>query len=224
MAEDNATGKTEGNAGGNPGSKTPVVIKKYANRRLYNTASSSYVTLDDLCQMVKAGNDFQVLDAKSGDDITRQVLTQIIVEEEAKGQNLLPVAFLRQLIGFYGDSLQALLPRYLEQTMDSFSRNQEQMRHSMKDAFGGMFPFGRFEEMGRQNMAFFENAMKMFAPPHAGAENGAGDGGRGAKEKTGPDQDLGQLDSGALNALKSQLDTLQRQIETLTQRTTDKSR
>src|SRR5262245_44781377 len=142
--------------------KAPIKIKKYANRRLYNTATSSYVTLDHLCQMVKQGQDFIVHDAKTGEDITRSVLTQIIVEEEAKGgQNMLPVSFLRQLISFYGDNLQAIVPRYLEHVMGSFARNQEQMR----DAFGGMFPFGnQFEEMTKQNMALFQNDMKMWRP------------------------------------------------------------
>ena len=127
--------------------KPPVTIKKYANRRLYNTATSSYVTLDHLCQMVKEGTDFVVYDAKTGEDITRSVLTQIIVEEESKGQNLLPISFLRQLISFYGDNLQWLVPRYLEHSMKSFARNQEEMRKYMHDALGGLFPFGQFEEM-----------------------------------------------------------------------------
>ena len=144
--------------------KATVVIKKYANRRLYNTATSSYVTLDHLCQMVKDGVEFAVYDAKTGEDITRSVLTQIIVEEEAKGQNLLPINFLRQLISFYGDNLQFLVPRYLEHTMQYFASNQEQMRNYMRDTFGGMFPFGRFEDLGKQNIAFFERALKMFAP------------------------------------------------------------
>jgi polyhydroxyalkanoate synthesis repressor PhaR len=143
----------------------PVKIKKYANRRLYNTGTSSYVTLDHLCQMVKEGVDFVVHDAKTGEDITRAVLTQIIVEEEAKsGQNMLPVSFLRQLISFYGNSLQALVPRYLDYSMNSFARNQEQMRGYMS-SLGGLFPFGQqFEEMGKQNMALFQNAMQIFSP------------------------------------------------------------
>ena len=143
----------------------PVVIKKYANRRLYNTATSSYVTLDDLSRMVKQHSDFVVYDAKTGEDITRSVLTQIIVEEEGKGgQNLLPISFLRQLIGLYGDSRQWLVPRYLEQAMSSFARNQEQMRKSLQDAFGGLFPLGSLEQMGKQNLALFEQTMKMFSP------------------------------------------------------------
>src|SRR5213082_127536 len=141
----------------------PITIKKYANRRLYNTATSSYVTLDNLCQMVKDGADFVVYDAKTGEDITRAVLTQIIVEEEGKGQNLLPISFLRQLISLYGDSMQFLVPGYLEQTMVAFARNQEQMRKNLRATFG-IFPFGQFEEMGKQNMALFEQALKMLSP------------------------------------------------------------
>ncbi len=156
--------------------KAPVTIKKYANRRLYNTATSSYVTLDHLCQMVKEGVEFVVYDAKTGEDITRSVLTQIIVEEESKGgQNMLPVSFLRQLIGFYGDSLQSLVPRYLEFSMKSFARNQEQMRSylsSMHDTFGGLFPFGPFEEMGKHNMQMFEQAMNLFSPFRGAAPEG----------------------------------------------------
>lgn len=145
----------------------PVVVKKYANRRLYNTESSSYVTLEDLANMVRQGRDFIVFDAKSGEDITRSVLTQIIVEEEAKGRNLLPESFLRQLIGFYGDSLQSVLPRYLEFAMASFARQQEQMRRSVEQAMGGFMPFGSLpglEEVGKQNMAMLERAMSLFAP------------------------------------------------------------
>jgi polyhydroxyalkanoate synthesis repressor PhaR len=164
------------------GSTPPVVIKKYANRRLYNTEASSYVTLDDLAKMVRQGRDFVVYDAKTGDDITRSVLTQIIVEEESKGgQNLLPTAFLRQLIGYYGDNLQDLVPRYLEFAMASFARQQDQMRRAMEQTMGGFMPFsGSFpnlEEMGKQNMAMMERAMSLFAPfarreeaPAAGAE------------------------------------------------------
>ncbi|MFC7551458.1 polyhydroxyalkanoate synthesis repressor PhaR [Pseudoroseomonas wenyumeiae] len=141
-----------------------VVIKKYANRRLYNTEASSYVTLEDLAAMVRAGRDFAVYDAKSGDDITRAVLTQIIVEEESKGQNLLPIPFLRQLIGLYGDSVQSLVPRYLEFAMGSFARQQEQMRQSVEQAMGGFNPFGGLEEVGKQNMAMMERAMSLFSP------------------------------------------------------------
>ena len=141
----------------------PVVVKKYANRRLYNTESSSYITLDNLAQMIRAGRDFVVYDAKSGEDITRSVLTQIIVEEESKGRALLPTGFLRQLISFYGDSLQTLVPRYLEQSMSLFARQQEQMRLAMQQSVGNFFPFN-MEEVGRQNMAIMERAMNLFAP------------------------------------------------------------
>jgi len=153
----------------------PVVVKKYANRRLYNTESSSYVTLEDLAGMVRQGRDFVVYDAKSGEDITRSVLTQIIVEEESKGRSMLPESFLRQLIGFYGDSLQALVPRYLEAAMSGFARQQEQMRRSMEQAMGGFMhfpaPFG-LEEMSKQNMAMMERAMSLFAPFRAGEQPG----------------------------------------------------
>jgi len=146
----------------------PVVVKKYANRRLYNTESSSYVTLDDLAKMVRIGRDFVVYDAKSGDDITRSVLTQIIVEEESKGHNLLPTPFLRQLIGFYGDNMQGLVPRYLEFAMEGFSRQQEQMKAAMERTIGGLIPFtpgiGGLEELGKQNMAMMERAMSLFTP------------------------------------------------------------
>lgn len=138
-------------------SEGPTVIKKYANRRLYDTGRSSYVTLEDLCEMVKEGHDFVVYDAKSGDDLTRQVLTQIIVDQESKEnqENLLPISFLRQLIGFYGDNVQSILPGYLEQTLEAFAKNQEQ--------FQEMFPVSTFEEVSRQNMAMFENAMKAWS-------------------------------------------------------------
>jgi len=192
--------------------KTPIVIKKYANRRLYYTATSSYVTLDHLSQMVKDNVEFTVYDAKSGEDITRSVLTQIIVEEESKGQNLLPLNFLRQLISFYGDNLQFLVPRYLEHTMEYFASNQEQMRNYMRDTFGGMFPFGRFDEIGKQNLAFFERAMKMFAPYQTGAAGEQPDTAEGAA-KSGPD---------SLSELKAQIDALQKRIETMSK--TDKGK
>jgi len=147
-------------------SKQAVTIKKYANRRLYNTATSTYVTLENLAQMVKEGIEFNVYDAKSSEDITRSVLTQIIVEEEGKtGQNLLPTGLLRQLIGFYGDNMQWLVPKYLEHSMQMLARNQDQLRGYFKTAFGGMFPFGTtLEEMSKQNLAMFERAMKVFSP------------------------------------------------------------
>lgn len=147
-----------------PAGQPPVVVKKYANRRLYNTESSSYITLDNLAEMVRQGRDFVVYDAKTGDDITRGVLTQIIVEEEGKGQNLLPTAFLRQLIGFYGGQMQGLVPRYLEEAMSAFARQQEEVGASVQRTMGNLFPFGNMEEMGRQNMAMMERALSLFSP------------------------------------------------------------
>lgn len=148
-------------------SKSSVTIKKYANRRLYNTATSTYVTLEDLSVMVKDGVEFNVYDAKTSEDITRTVLTQIIVEEEGKSgqQNLLPISFLRQLISFYGDSLQWMVPKYLEQSMQALTGNQDKIREMFQTSFGSIFPFGStLEEMGKQNMAMFERTMQMFNP------------------------------------------------------------
>jgi polyhydroxyalkanoate synthesis repressor PhaR len=146
----------------------PIVVKKYANRRLYNTETSSYVTLDDLAAMVRDGRDFVVYDAKTGEDITRSVLTQIIVEQEGKGQNLLPTTVLRQLIGLYGDNLQSLVPRYLEAAMASFAQQQEQMRDTLTKTMGGLMPFPggmpNLQEVGKQNIAMMERAMSLFTP------------------------------------------------------------
>ncbi|HET6158384.1 MAG TPA: polyhydroxyalkanoate synthesis repressor PhaR [Dongiaceae bacterium] len=189
--------------------KPAVRIKKYANRRLYNTATSSYVTLDYLSQMVREGQDFTVEDAKTGEDITRSVLTQIIVEEEGKGQNMLPINFLRQLISLYGDNLQFLVPRYLEQSMDAFSKNQEQMRQYMRESFGGIFPFDRFQEMSKQNIAFFEQAMRMWSP-FRGNNQQADAGNSAAPTKAEPK-------SADLDDLKAQMQALQKQLETLAQ-------
>ena len=144
--------------------RPPVVVKKYANRRLYDTESSSYITLDTLAEMVRHGRDFVVYDAKTGDDITRGVLTQIIVDEEGKGRAMLPTGFLRQLIGFYGDSLQGVVPGYLEQAMQSFAHQQQQMRAAMKQTYGSFFPFGDIEAVSRQNIAMMERAMSLFTP------------------------------------------------------------
>jgi polyhydroxyalkanoate synthesis repressor PhaR len=147
--------------------KPPVVVKKYANRRLYNTESSSYITLDSLALMVREGRDFVVFDAKSGEDITRGVLTQIIVEEESKGSALLPTAFLRHLIGFYGDSMQGAVPRYLEQSMANFTTQQQQLRQTMQQTMGNLFPFD-IEQVSRQNMAMIERTMSLFSPFYRG--------------------------------------------------------
>jgi polyhydroxyalkanoate synthesis repressor PhaR len=192
------------------GGAKPVVVKKYANRRLYNTATSSYVTLEDLAKMIKEGGDFIVHDAKTNEDITRSVLTQIIVEQEQKGQNLLPISFLRQLIGFYGDSMQFLVPGYLEQAMVSFARNQDQMRDTLRATFG-IFPFGQFEQMGKQNMALFEQALKMLSPYGAA----------GGTEKPAAAEKAAQPEAATdprLQRLESQLDAMRRQLDALTQK------
>jgi polyhydroxyalkanoate synthesis repressor PhaR len=193
----------------------PIIIKKYANRRLYNTATSSYVTLDNLSQMVRAGSDFVVFDAKTGEDITRSVLTQIIVEEEQKGQNLLPISFLRELIGFYGNNMQWLVPRYLEYAMKTFTRNQDQLSKSVGGSFGGLFPFGQFEEMGKQNMALFEQALKMFSPftePASGEPPAPPPPVAPHPVSTPPDPS-----AVALNDLTERLNQMQRQLEALSQ-------
>lgn len=142
----------------------PIVIKKYANRRLYNTSSSSYVTLEELANLLRAGREFVVFDAKSGEDITRSVLTQIILEEDSKGRNLLPTAFLRQLIGFYDETMQPLLPRYLEMTMEHFIQNQEQMQRYFEGTMSRFFPVNQLNDMTRQNMALFQQATSMLSP------------------------------------------------------------
>jgi len=153
----------------------PTVIKKYANRRLYDTGRSSYVTLEDLCQMVKEGRDFVVYDAKTNEDLTHAVLTQIIVEQEGRGgQNLLPIPFLRQLIGFYGDNMQGLVPNYLEQSFGAFTKHQEQFRDQVNKSLGGMIinPVTALEEINRKNMEMFENAMRAWSPFSAGQTSG----------------------------------------------------
>ena len=155
---------------------TPTTIKKYANRRLYNTGTSTYVTLEDLAAMVKEGEDFLVYDAKTGDDITRSVLAQIIFEQEKKaGQNLLPTTFLRQLIRFYGDSMQMVVPKYLEQSIDTLTREQEKFRKQLTDTFSGT-PFAPLEEHVRRNMELFQQTFSMFKPftPRNGGQDGGG--------------------------------------------------
>jgi polyhydroxyalkanoate synthesis repressor PhaR len=146
-----------------PQDKPVHIIKKYANRRLYHTGTSAYVTLDDLADLVKTGQDFIVNDAKTGEDITHSVLTQIIFEQESKGQTLMPVNFLRQMIRFYGDSMQGLVPRYLEFSMDRLMQEQQSFREQMSKTFGG-FQFGTMEEQVRANMAIFNEAFRMFSP------------------------------------------------------------
>ena len=187
----------------------PITIKKYANRRLYNTETSSYVTLDHLARMVKEGKNFVVRDAKSGNDITRTVLTHIIVEEESKGQNLLPITFLRHLISFYGDSLQSLVPQYLDYSMQSFARNQEQMRDYMSSTVGDASPLGQFEEMGKQNMAIFENTVNMLSSMYGGATNGP------AAAKADPPAGTGGKGD-QMEELKAKIDQMQKQLDRLT--------
>src|SRR6267378_1061518 len=186
----------------------PIVIKKYANRRLYNTGTSTYVTLEDLAGMVKNGEDFVVYDAKSSEDITRSVLTQIIFEQENKaGQNLLPVTFLRQLIRFYGDSMQMLVPRFLEASIDSLTREQEKFRQQMTQAFGGG-PFGPLEDQVRRNMEMFERAFAMFAP-FAKREGQAAE-----AAKVGPRSD-GESGGAEIDDLKRQMEEMQKRLNRL---------
>ena len=180
-----------------------VTIKKYANRRLYNTATSSYVTLENLCDMVRNGEDFVVCDAKSGEDITRPVLTQIIVEQEAKGQNMLPLSFLRQLIQLYGDNVQAFVPRYLELTMETFARNRGDLHERMNDSFGGMFPVDEFQAMAERNMALMQRTMEMFSGFPAGE--------RREEPKSDGDGD----ESADVGAVLDRLDRMQAQLDAL---------
>ena len=186
-----------------------TVIKKYANRRLYNTATSSYVTLDFLADMVKKGEDFVVFDAKSGTDITHSVLTQIIFEEESKGQNLLPSEFLRQLISFYGDSLQNFVPSYLEMSMNAFAQNQEEMRKRMRETFGAATGFSSFEDSIKKNMELYGQAMKMFSPMANMY---------GAAMPSAPSEPSGSHNDEEITELKAQLAALQDQLEQLTKK------
>ncbi|MEM9139412.1 MAG: polyhydroxyalkanoate synthesis repressor PhaR [Pseudomonadota bacterium] len=192
MADRKSAGK-----GQEPGK---TVIKKYANRRLYNTAKSSYVTLEDLAKMVRNGEDFAVFDAKTSEDITRSVLTQIIVEEEAKEQNMLPTNFLRELIRLYGDPLQGVVPSYLDAAMQAFSKNQDQMR----SAFGGA-ALGNLEQMTRANMEFFENSMRMFSP--------FGQAGANPQPKPEEPKAADAKANGDLEAMQRQLREMQDQLE-----------
>ncbi|MEL6583402.1 MAG: polyhydroxyalkanoate synthesis repressor PhaR [Pseudomonadota bacterium] len=191
----------------------PIIIKKYANRRLYNTDKSTYVTLENLAEMVRDGHDFVVNDAKTGEDITRSVLTQIIFEEEAKGRNMLPTNFLRQLIRLYGDTLQGFVPGYLDASMDTFTRNQERMREQVRVAFDANPAIANFEAMARSNMEWFENTVRMFSPfvGAAGAgrpEDAAGEAPAASAEPSA-DKDV------ELEALKSQLAQMQNQLSDL---------
>jgi polyhydroxyalkanoate synthesis repressor PhaR len=185
--------------------KEPTVIKKYANRRLYHTGTSTYVTLEDLAGMVQAGEDFVVYDAKSGDEITRSVLTQIIFEQEGKaGQNLLPVAFLRQLIRFYNDSLKSLVPSYLEFSIENLARDQGKLRDQMAQAFGPAAIQVALQEQVRANMTFFVDAMRMFSP-FGGA--------RARLDETAPEQRGEEFQD--LDSLKRQMSEMQAKLDAL---------
>ena len=189
-----------------------AVVKKYANRRLYNTASSSYVTLDDLSKMVRDGENFVVFDAKTGEDLTRSILTQIIMEEDNKGRNLLPTNFLRQLIRYYDDSLRAFLPRYLEMSMENFSSNQDQIRHYIEGTFGRFFPINQFEDMARQNIALFQQAATMFNPAAGGSgetseRSDSPNGTASPSEESDPEQEI--------QALNKKIESLQAELSKL---------
>lgn len=189
-----------------------VTIKKYANRRLYNTATSAYVTLEDLAEMVKQGTDFTVHDAKTGEDITRSVLTQIIFEQENKGQNLLPIKFLRQLIRFYGDQMQALIPSYLEMSLEQLTREQQRFRDQLLNSLGvSSEPFKLLDDQVKTNMAMFENAMKMFNPfAPASKEQRTETPPAAAREPSSSASEL--------KAMQEQLREMQRRLELLTEK------
>ncbi|MTH95886.1 polyhydroxyalkanoate synthesis repressor PhaR [Roseibium sp. RKSG952] len=187
-------------------STEPTIIKKYANRRLYNTGTSTYVTLEDLAVMVKGEEDFVVYDAKTGHDITRSVLTQIIFEQEGKGQHLLPVTFLRQLIRFYGDSMQGLVPSYLEYSMSTLTQEQEKIRTRMSEAFGAT-ALEAIEDQVKRNTEMFERAMKMFMPFPTGEA--------GASEKA---EKPAKSDPSDLDEMKKQLAEMQEKINDLSKK------
>lgn len=200
--------------------KTPVTIKKYANRRLYNTGTSAYVTLEDLAAMVKKGEDFVVFDAKTGEEITRSVLTQIIFEQESKGgQGLLPVTFLRQLIRFYGDSMQMMVPSYLEFSLDKLTKEKGGMAEQYASMFGNnplasaARPIvGQIEEQTRQNMAMFRQALSMFTPfPGNGAAASKGaTTQRGSADEPAPPPEPG---NGEFDEMRRQIEALQRRMD-----------
>ncbi len=185
-----------------------VIIKKYANRRLYNTETSSYITLEHLATMTREGRDFKVVDAKTDDDITHNVLTQIIMEEESRGQTMLPVSFLRQLISMYGDSMQAMVPGYLEASMDSFRRNQEQF----KTAVEGAFAHSPFAEIAKRNLQMFEVAAQAFQTPVAGTGTGTGAGTGPAATATAA---APQSKDDEIAALKAEMSRLQDKVAKL---------
>jgi polyhydroxyalkanoate synthesis repressor PhaR len=192
--------------------KTPTTIKKYANRRLYNTGTSTYVTLEDLAEMLKRDEDFVVVDAKSGEDITRSVLTQIIFEQENKGQNLLPITFLRQLIRFYGDSIQNLVPTYLDFSIDSLVRDQEKLRKQLTSAFGPTAALDAIGDQVRRNTEMFEQAMRMFLPFGTSSERPAPPRETaGSEAKPATDAET----AGDIDTLRKQLDDMQKRLDRL---------
>lgn len=200
----------------------PVVIKKYANRRLYNTDTSSYVTLDDLAEMVRAERDFTVHDAKSGEDLTHAVLTQIIVEQESKGQNLLPIGFLRQLIRFYGDSIEQLVPSYLEFSLDSLTREQDRYRKQFTGGFGPP-SFEAMREHAKQNFVMFEKALGMFNPYSGMSMDEAGKPEAMPQNDPTPDtargSGAGGETAGELESLKAELSAMQDKLDQISKRT-----
>jgi polyhydroxyalkanoate synthesis repressor PhaR len=187
----------------------PVIIKKYANRRLYNTDTSTYVTLEDLAEMVRSERDFVVFDAKTGEDLTHAVLTQIIVEQESRGTNLLPIGFLRQLIRFYGDSMQRLVPSYLEFSLDSLTRQQEDYRQKFATTFGTA-AFEAMQEQVRKNFITFEKALGLFSPF---ASSEASDG-----KSSAPSSSQGKQSDDEIATLKAELSAMQRRLEQLSKR------
>ncbi|MCB4861492.1 polyhydroxyalkanoate synthesis repressor PhaR [Sphingobium sp. PNB] len=189
----------------------PVVIKKYANRRLYNTETSSYITLDLLSQMTREGREFVVVDAKTGEDITHNVLTQIIMEEEQRGKNMLPVNFLRQLIAMYGDSMQSMVPQYLEASMDAFRKNQQQFQEAMKGAFGG----GPLAEIAKRNMQMFEAAASAFGTGMPGLPGMPGMPGMAAPTSSPTPSAAEEAKDDEIAELKAQLAALNAKIDKL---------
>jgi polyhydroxyalkanoate synthesis repressor PhaR len=193
----------------------PVIIKKYANRRLYNTDTSTYVTLEDLAEMVRSERDFVVYDAKTGEDLTHSVLTQIIVEQESRGTNLLPIGFLRQLIRFYGDSMQRLVPSYLEFSLDSLTRQQEQYRRRFAHTFGTA-AFEAMQEQVRKNFATFERALGLFSP-FSGVGPGESKNDRGPEAGSKEPAETARSDDEIAN-LKAELSAMQERLDQLSRR------
>lgn len=219
--KDESQGRASAAAADSASASSPITVKKYANRRLYNTATSSYITLENLAAMVRDGQDFVVQDAKTGEDITRTVLTQIIFEEESRGRApMLPISFLRQLIRLYGDTLQSYVPSYLEMTMRSFEHNREAFRAQLERSFGVAPGYKHFEAMSRANMDMFRNAMEMFSTPFQAVDAARATGqpsarppAKAASEEASEEDGDRRADDVA--ALKRQLAEMQRKIDSL---------